>query len=39
MPSKTSLNNSPFYLLGATTRDDRRCIVELAEEKSLTLDR
>lgn len=34
----TTLNQSPFYLLGATTRDDRRRIVELAEEKSLTLD-
>ena len=34
----TSLRQSPFYLLGATTRDDRRRIVELAEEKSLTLD-
>lgn len=33
-----TLNQSPFYLLGATTRDDRRRIVELAEEKSLTLD-
>lgn len=34
----TSLKQSPFHLLGATTRDDRRRIVELAEEKSLTLD-
>ncbi|MEQ1814796.1 MAG: hypothetical protein ABL860_10165 [Candidatus Nitrotoga sp.] len=34
----TSLKQSPFYLLGATTRDDRRRIVELAEEKSLMLD-
>ena len=34
----TTLNQSPFYLLGATARDDRRRIVELAEEKSLTLD-
>lgn len=34
----TSLKQSPFFLLGATIRDDRRRIVELAEEKSLTLD-
>ena len=34
----TSLKNSPFFLLGATTRDDRRRIIELVEEKSLTLD-
>lgn len=32
------LQQSPFALLGATTRDDRRRIVELAEEKSLELD-
>lgn len=35
---KSKLQQSPFALLGATTRDDRRCIVELAEEKSLELD-
>ena len=34
----TSLKQSPFYLLGATTRDDRRKIVELAEGKSLSLE-
>jgi hypothetical protein len=34
----TSLKQSPFYLLGASIRDDRRRIVELAEEKTLTLD-
>lgn len=34
----TSLDQSAFTILGATTRDDRRRIVELAEEKSLTLD-
>lgn len=34
----TTLIQSPFYLLGATTRDNRRRIVELAEEKSLMLD-
>lgn len=32
------LLQSPFAVLGATTRDDRRRIVELAEEKSLELD-
>jgi hypothetical protein len=34
----TALHQSAFALLGATTRDDRRRIVELAEEKSLELD-
>lgn len=34
----SSLKQSPFYLLGVTTRDDRRRIVALAEEKSLELD-
>lgn len=34
----TMLNKSPFALLGVTIRDDRRRIVELAEEKSLELD-
>lgn len=34
----TALNKSPFAVLGVTTRDDRRRIVELAEEKSLELD-
>jgi|ERR1039458_569785 hypothetical protein len=34
----TTLNKSPFALLGVTIRDDRRRIVELAEEKSLDLD-
>lgn len=34
----TALNKSPFAVLGATTRDNRRRIVELAEEKSLELD-
>lgn len=37
-PIKTALHQSPFAVLGATTRDDRRRIVELAEEKSLELD-
>lgn len=35
---KTALHQSPFAILGVTTRDDRRRIVELAEEKSLELD-
>ena len=35
---KSQLQQNPFALLGVTTRDDRRRIVELAEEKSLELD-
>lgn len=35
---QTALHKSPFLLLGATTRDDRRKIIELAEEKSLFMD-
>lgn len=35
--TRTALHQSPFAVLGVTTRDDRR-IVELAEEKSLELD-
>ena len=34
----TELHSNPFFLLGATTRDDRPRIVELADEKSLELD-
>lgn len=34
----TVLHQTPFVILGVTTRDDRRRIVELAEEKSLELD-
>ncbi len=34
----TALHRNPFWLLGATTRDDRRRIVELAEQKLLELD-
>jgi hypothetical protein len=33
-----SLRTNPFYTIGATTRDDKRKIVELAEEKSLLID-
>lgn len=36
--TKTVLHQSPFAVLGVTTRDNRRRIVELAEEKSLELD-
>lgn len=35
---ETALHRNAFWLLGVTTRDDRRRIVELAEEKSLDLD-
>lgn len=35
---RSHLEQNPFILLGVTTRDDRRRIVELAEEKSLELD-
>jgi hypothetical protein len=35
---ETALHRNAFWLLGATTRDDRRRTVELAEEKSLELD-
>ena len=35
---KSHLQQNPFALLGVNTRDDRRRIVELAEEKSLELD-
>jgi hypothetical protein len=34
----TSLHQSAFSVLGVTTRDNRKRIVELAEEKSLELD-
>lgn len=34
----TALHQTPFAILGVNTRDDRRHIVELAEEKSLELD-
>lgn len=35
---QTSLHNSPFALLGVSTRDQANTIVEQAEEKSLFLD-
>lgn len=37
-PSLTALDRTAFAILGATTRDNRRRIVELAEERSLVLD-
>lgn len=33
-----SFYQNPFYLLGVTPRDNRQRIIEMAEEKSLTLD-
>lgn len=36
--ASTSLHANAFFALGATTRDDRRKIVELAESKSLETD-
>jgi hypothetical protein len=36
--SMTKLHQSAFAVLGVTTRDNRKRIVELAEEKSLILD-
>ena len=39
MTSKTTtLHANPFWILGVTTRDDRRKIVEMAEERSLHID-
>ena len=32
------LESNPFYLLGATTRDDRRRILQLADERALLQD-
>ena len=34
----TSLHRNPFWVLWATTRDDRNRIVELADDKALVLD-
>lgn len=34
----SALHQTPFAVLGVTTRDDRRRIIELAEERSLDLD-
>lgn len=38
MSKHTTLHMNPFSVLGVTTRDDRRKIVELAEERALHLD-
>lgn len=38
MSNATSLHANPFSLLGVTPRDDRRKIVEMAEERALHLD-
>ena len=35
---QTSLHKNPFWILRASTRDGRQRIVELADEKALTLD-
>ena len=35
---ETSLHRTAFWILGATARDDRRHIVDLAEEKALYID-
>ena len=36
--TNTTLHANPFCVLGVTTRDDRRKIVEMAEERSLHID-
>lgn len=38
MGTKTTLHANPFWVLGVTTRDDRRKIVAMAEERSLHID-
>lgn len=38
MNKNTSLHANPFFVLGVTTRDNRRKIVEMAEERSLHID-
>src|SRR5262245_20339870 len=35
---ETSLHKSPFWILGASLRDDRQRIVERADERALELD-
>lgn len=35
---RTALHRNPFFLLGATVRDDRQRVVTLAEERLLELD-
>lgn len=36
--ASTALHTNPFWVLGASTRDDRRRLIELADERSLTHD-
>lgn len=38
MSKTTSLHANPFHVLGVTTRDDRRKIVDMAEERALIFD-
>jgi hypothetical protein len=38
MSKNTTLHANPFWILGVTTRDNRRKIVEMAEERSLHID-
>lgn len=38
MSKTTSLDANPFHVLGVTTRDDRRKIVDMAEERALIFD-
>lgn len=34
----TQIYQNPFFVLGASTRDDRRRILELADQRSLEID-
>lgn len=36
--TSSELHQNPFWIIGATSRDDRRRIVELADERALTVD-
>jgi hypothetical protein len=36
--TSSELHQNPFWILGATSRDDRRRIVELADERALNID-
>jgi hypothetical protein len=38
MSPRTGLHANPFCVLGVTTRDDGRKIIEMAEERSLSID-
>lgn len=37
-PKATQIHQNPFFILGASTRDDRRRILELADQRSLEID-